>query len=86
MFTRSDLVPTYVLCNNYCRSISTNQSNAKNNRSNLIELELVREKGQFLDPKSILPNFDFSGFPIFGVKLESLQQTKKMCLLYNSQA
>ena len=22
--------------------------------------------------ESILPNFDFSGFPIFGVKLESL--------------
>ena len=61
MFTRSDLVPTYVLCNNYCRSISTNKSNAKNNRSNLIEL--VREKGQFLDPEvTISPSWVFSYF------------------------
>ena len=36
--------------------------------------------------ESILPNFHFSGFPIFDIKLESLQHMKKMCVLYNGQA
>ena len=36
--------------------------------------------------KSTLPNFHFSGFLIFTVKLDSLYHMKKMCVLYNAQA
>ena len=44
------------------------------------------QKAQNADKESILPNFHFSGFLNFAVKLESLLHMKKMCELYNGQA